>query len=195
MSPGQFTAIYVTLFGSCLVCGLLGIVIGLNLAKRYAVRNPTLPKWSADEPAPAPAFLSPAMAKGLSGGSMQIPAVVGPATAAKRPPGHAWGEISPEELSTCFLDSFLFRHFHSVMKRPDLSLRPELPLGLWERFCAANEWAKGMPIVFADMTGYTLNKHQLEDVASAFIERLDKHAAAEQVLGIRQRGDDGKQPV
>src|SRR5262249_24455234 len=69
-----------------------------------------------------------------------------------RPAGKAWGDIAYEELPTNFLDTFMIRNFHSIMKRPDISnsSRP------WKDFCILNPWAVGMPQVFCDMTGYQL---------------------------------------
>ena len=86
-----------------------------------------------------------------------------------------------EELEGMFLDQFLIRFFHSLMPQVQMPLAGERDgrkLSPWECFMALRPWAKEMPLLFEQMTGYTLNEVQLNNAIAEYARRLSKSVAA-----------------
>ena len=73
-----------------------------------------------------------------------------------------------------FLDQFLLRFFHSLMPEtwvlrfdaPGVSLAP------WPMFVNLHPWAEEMPLLFEQMTGYTLNEIQLNNAIAEWARRF-----------------------
>jgi hypothetical protein len=84
-------------------------------------------------------------------------------------------QVPYEELEGMFLDQFLIRFFHSLMPQSprwfDSVAKGRSP---WDHFAEMNEWAKEMPLLFEQMTGYTLNEIQLNNAIAEYARRLSK---------------------
>ena len=84
--------------------------------------------------------------------------------------------IPYEELEGMFLDQFLLRYFYSLMPE---TWNIEMPSGSrvpWDAFTWAYPWAKEMPVLFEQMTGYALNEIQLNNAIAEWARRLEKSA-------------------
>jgi hypothetical protein len=94
--------------------------------------------------------------------------------------------IPYDDLEGMFLDQFLLRYFYSLMpdviprsdgailfwlREDSIELQPREP---WSSFTKACPWAKEMPLLFAQMTGYTLNGIQLNNAIAEWARRLSK---------------------
>lgn len=90
----------------------------------------------------------------------------------------AWGDVAYDELSPMFLDQFLLRYFHELMT-VDLAWFEDVSAP-WLRFIAFKPWAKDMPLLFEQLTGYKLNELQLNNAIAEYVRRLQKNAAKEQ---------------
>jgi hypothetical protein len=86
----------------------------------------------------------------------------------------AWGDIPYEELGPMFLDQFLLRYFAPWMCRSGLSAADTL--SPWDTFAYANPWAKEMPLLFEQLTGYKLNDMQLNNAIAEYVRRSQKSA-------------------
>jgi hypothetical protein len=88
--------------------------------------------------------------------------------------------IPYEELEGMFLDQFLIRFFHSLMPQSprwlDCIAKGRSP---WEHFSEMNAWAKEMPLLFEQMTGYALNEIQLNNAIAEYARRLSKSSRAD----------------
>lgn len=83
------------------------------------------------------------------------------------------GEIPYEELEGMFLDQFLLRWFSKLMPDDRLSadfLNSTLPP--WDRFVSFSPWAKEIPLMFEQFTGYKLNDIQLNNAIAEYARRL-----------------------
>jgi hypothetical protein len=85
----------------------------------------------------------------------------------------AWGELPYEELAPMFLDQFLIRYFHDLMKPPDMRML-QTP---WKAFLETNPWAKEMPTLFWLLTSYKLKEQQLNFAIAEYTERMAKLSA------------------
>ncbi len=87
-------------------------------------------------------------------------------------------QIPYEELEGMFLDQFLLRFFYSLMPEPSMPLSAingeGRSLPPWECFIALHPWAKEMPVLFEQMTGYKLNELQLNNAIAEWARRLSK---------------------
>lgn len=89
--------------------------------------------------------------------------------------------IAYEDLEGMFLDQFLLRFFHSLMPEtwvlrfdaPGVSLAP------WPTFVKMHPWATEMPLLFEQMTGYTLNEIQLNNAIAEWARRLSKTSVSQ----------------
>ena len=89
--------------------------------------------------------------------------------------------IAYEDLEGMFLDQFLLRFFHSLMPEtwvlrfdaPGVSLAP------WPMFVNLHPWAEEMPLLFEQMTGYTLNEIQLNNAIAEWARRLSKTSVSQ----------------
>jgi hypothetical protein len=91
--------------------------------------------------------------------------------------------IPYEELEGMFLDQFLLRYFYSLMPEtitfagtPISRLSASRP---WDSFLLECPWAKEMPLLFEQMTGYALNEIQLNNAIAEWARRLSKTPRAE----------------
>lgn len=98
----------------------------------------------------------------------------------------AWGDVPYDELGPMFLDQFLLRYFSDLM--PSLIPRNDGVMLWWLRedsyefdgrdpwasFLAACSWAKEMPLLFEQLTGYKLNELQLNNAIAEYVRRLQK---------------------
>jgi len=87
-------------------------------------------------------------------------------------------KIAYEELEGMFLDQFLLRYFPELMETTgDLFVRSPLPKSNpWDLFCQASpwKWTKYMPLLFEQMTGYSLNEIQLNNAIAEWARRVSK---------------------
>jgi len=83
-------------------------------------------------------------------------------------------EISTEELPTNFLDSFLIRNWHDIIKVPN-SAATWGSSPRWSDLCAVNAWLKNMPELFYRLTGQRLTSLQLDWCAHEFVSRQSKY--------------------
>lgn len=92
-----------------------------------------------------------------------------------KPGGRDWQHDSDGQpvdrglVPTMFLDSFLLRHFHSIIQIPPLS-SGFVPT--WEGFTKANPWALGLDQVFFELSGFKLTRMELDQVAAECADRL-----------------------
>ena len=97
--------------------------------------------------------------------------------------------IPYEELEGMFLDQFLLRYFYSLMPQEVFAY---MTVGgwdncaPWEGFVKRNPWAKEMPLLFEQMTGYTLNEIQLNNAIAEWARRLERlaHAGKPSLLNV-----------
>lgn len=87
-------------------------------------------------------------------------------------------QIPYEELEGMFLDQFLLRYFYSLMPLAGSTFwsgmhQSPAPLP-WTEFIASCPWAKEMPLLFEQMTGYKLNELQLNNAIAEWAQRLSK---------------------
>jgi hypothetical protein len=91
--------------------------------------------------------------------------------------------IPYEELEGMFLDQFLIRFFHSLMPQPGgffwTDIHNDKTRQPWEIFTGACAWAKEMPLLFEQMTGYALNEIQLNNAIAEYACRLSKSPRAD----------------
>ena len=99
---------------------------------------------------------------------------------------HAWvemarkhrGEIAYDELSPMFLDQFLLRYFPELMNPDIVALMCVDSSGAvtrpWDAFVSIATWAKDMPLLFEQLTGYKLNELQLNNAIAEYYRRLQK---------------------
>jgi hypothetical protein len=89
----------------------------------------------------------------------------------------AGGAIPYEELGPMFLDQFLLRYFAPWMAAANCggisSIAP------WDDFAFDNQWAKDMPLLFEQLTGYKLNEMQLNNAIAEYVRRLSKSQRAD----------------
>jgi len=102
------------------------------------------------------------------------------------PTRKAWGDLPYDELEPMFLDQFLLRYFPELMPpmipRNDGAMlwwRPEDSITFntrepWASFIEACPWAKDMPLLFEQLTGYKLNEMQLNNAIAEYVRRLQK---------------------
>ena len=110
------------------------------------------------------------------------------------PVRHVWDDeaakhgttIAYEELEPMFLDQFLLRYFAGLMPRKLWQLEEVsadhriIPASApWDQFVILNAWAKEMPLLFQQLTGYKLNEHQLNNAIAEYARRLRKSAQRE----------------
>ncbi len=88
--------------------------------------------------------------------------------------GYAFGKLAYEDVPIQFLDSFLLKYFWSIMKVPDMTQAIDKGVGPWLRFCETNSWAKGMPELFWQLTGYKPDAYQLNAVVVEYCQRMAK---------------------
>jgi hypothetical protein len=86
----------------------------------------------------------------------------------------AWGDIAYDELGPMFLDQFLLRYFPDLMKPEPYTLAAEVGISPWDAFSESNSWAKDMPLLFEQLTGYKLNEMQLNNAIAEYVRRLQK---------------------
>jgi hypothetical protein len=83
-----------------------------------------------------------------------------------------------EELEGMFLDQFLIRFFHSLMPQKGELWGWTPTVGFigppWETFVRREAWAKEMPLLFEQLTGYALNEIQLNNAIAEYARRLQK---------------------
>lgn len=82
--------------------------------------------------------------------------------------------IPYEELEGMFLDQFLLRFFHELMPQTWNVRIPEGSKSPWPAFVWLCPWAKEMPLLFEQMTGYSLNDIQLNNAIAEWARRLSK---------------------
>ena len=92
----------------------------------------------------------------------------------------AWGDIGYDELSPMFLDQFLLRYFHELMPQTAMLLGVTIQSDPWNDFALSFPWAKDMPLLFEQLTGYKLNELQLNNAIAEYVRRLQKNDAKEQ---------------
>jgi hypothetical protein len=100
-------------------------------------------------------------------------------------------EIPYDELEGMFLDQFLLRYFHSLMSQyVHLERWKSSP---WDNFISHYEWAKEMPWLFEQMTGYKLNEHQLNNAIAEYARRLQRqaHAGKPSLLNVEMEQSRG----
>lgn len=86
----------------------------------------------------------------------------------------AWGDLPYEELAPMFLDQFLLRYFPLLMPS-EVVVFSQLGSGApWKLFTDYCPWAKEMPLLFEQLTGYKLNDRQLNEAIGEYISRLEK---------------------
>ena len=140
-------------------------------------------------PGPYTSDLSPAEVvaierRGNAGVITQIPA----ADWKPKPGGRDWQHDSdglPVDrglVPTMFLDSFLLRHFHSIIQIPSLS-SGFVPT--WDGFTKANPWAYGLDQVFLELSGFKLTKTELDQVAGECADRLRSPKHTHPVTALR----------
>lgn len=88
----------------------------------------------------------------------------------------AWGELPYEELAPMFLDQFLLRYFAGLM--PTYVNVETWKTSPWDNFIECCEWAKEMPLLFEQLTGYKLNDRQLNEAIGEYVSRLEKSQPA-----------------
>ena len=86
----------------------------------------------------------------------------------------AWGDVAYDELSPMFLDQFLLRYFTPWMAVVSEHVNGRDP---WLEFVYMNPWAKDMPLLFEQLTGYKLNELQLNNAIAEYVRRLQKNEA------------------
>ena len=91
--------------------------------------------------------------------------------------GGAKTKIAYEDLEGMFLDQFLLRYFYSLM--PQNFIWGQATQRPWDDFVLLCPWAKEMPLLFEQMTGYTLNAIQLNNAIAEWSRRLSKTPRAE----------------
>jgi hypothetical protein len=85
----------------------------------------------------------------------------------------AWGDIPYDELSPMFLDQFLLRYFAPLLSPfGPFMVNVHLCVSPWEAFVMAFPWAKEMPLLFEQLTGYKLNDLQLNNAIAEYVGRL-----------------------
>jgi hypothetical protein len=83
--------------------------------------------------------------------------------------------IPYEELSPMFLDQFLLRYFAELMPYSLYWLESIVKTGSpWEDFVRTNPWAKEMPLLFEQLTGYKLTELQLNYAIAEYVRRLQR---------------------
>lgn len=84
--------------------------------------------------------------------------------------------IPYEELEGMFLDQFLLRYFYSLMpERWDFEMPATVSsMKPWNAFVWMQPWAKEMPLLFEQMTGYSLNEIQLNNAIAEWARRVSK---------------------
>lgn len=87
-------------------------------------------------------------------------------------------QIPYEELEGMFLDQFLLRYFYSLMPDAPFGTVFDVSLQPWDSFVVTHEWAKEMPLLFEQMTGYKLNDRQLNNAIAEWTRRLSKPTPA-----------------
>ena len=92
----------------------------------------------------------------------------------------AWGDLPYEELAPMFLDQFLLRYFSALMPASitAMGIRAGVVLSPWGLFVDQETWAKEMPLLFEQLTGYKLNDRQLNEAIGEYISRLEKSQRA-----------------
>lgn len=99
------------------------------------------------------------------------------------PPRKQWGDLPYEELSPMFLDQFLLRYFSELIRMPPAQV-PRVSLYVpWDDFLICNPWAREMPVLFQQLTGYQLNEHQLNNAIAEYCTRLSKLQSPKLVHG------------
>jgi hypothetical protein len=110
-------------------------------------------------------------------------------------PNHPWQKnldkfngppsIPYEELEGMFLDQFLLRYFYSLMPAQPVMQTygwdGPTSTGPWDAFERRNEWAKEMPLLFEQLTGYKLNDIQLNNAIAEWVRRVCKTTEATKV--------------
>lgn len=91
---------------------------------------------------------------------------------------HGLPPIPYEEIGPMFLDQFLLRYFHEVMKpypdRDEGPMAPKYAYQPWEAFCMLNPWARDMPLLFEQLTSHKLSDLQLNATIAEYVSRLQK---------------------
>ena len=102
----------------------------------------------------------------------------------------AWGDIAYDELGPMFLDQFLLRYFPTLMPESitDACYRDGRSLNPWELFVDQETWAKDMPVLFEQLTGYKLNELQLNNAIAEYVRRLQKADAKKE--HAKQQGEE-----
>ena len=90
-----------------------------------------------------------------------------------------WGDLPYEELAPMFLDQFLLRYFASLLEGDGpFFVNVHLGNSPWNAFILGFPWAKEMPLLFEQLTGYKLNDRQLNEAIGEYISRLEKSQRA-----------------